>query len=66
MLTKEDLEQLQLILMHDKTLYSKVLALCDKHAELQKEYDKLCVDYDDAIEELQMYEKEEYEELEDD
>ena len=59
MLTNEELERLQTILMHDKPLYSEILEILD-------DYDKLCDDYDDLMEKYQEYEEEEYKEMEGD
>lgn len=67
MLTKEELEQLQTVLMHDKTLYSKVLVLLRKHAKLLEKYGELRTDYNELIKgvqkhinEVQEYVAEEY------
>lgn len=45
MLTDEELEQLQTILMHDKTLYNKILTLPGKHFRLLEEQSKLRANY---------------------
>lgn len=56
MLTDEELEQLQTILMHDKTLYNKILTLPGKHfrlleeqSKLQEKYDKLRANYNGLV-----------------
>ena len=53
MLTNEDLEQLQTVLMHDKTLYNKVLTLLREYAVLLEKHGELRTNYNELMKGVQ-------------
>lgn len=53
MLTNEDLEQLQTVLMHDKTLYNKVLTLLREYAVLLEKHSELRTNYNELMKGVQ-------------